>query len=172
MRVSFVTARIRRRPRGALLGALALLVVSSAVWAGAKMVSVQVRETRARGGPSFLARVVADLAYGDRLAVKEEKGDWTHVQLPSGEGWVHSSALTDKKVVLSSGAKDRAAATSADEVALAGKGFSAEVEKEYLSKHKELDMAWVDRMEKLRPTGEQLASFSREGELCPLGGKP
>ena len=47
-------------------------------------------------------------AYGDRLAVLDEKAGWTRVQLENAEtaGWIHTSALTKKRIKLAAGEGD------------------------------------------------------------------
>ena len=66
--------------------------------------SVQVKNGQIRATPSFLGKVVAPLSYGDRVQVLETRNDWMNVTGPGGQsGWVHSSALTKKKIVMSSG---------------------------------------------------------------------
>ncbi|MFP4429985.1 MAG: SH3 domain-containing protein, partial [Spirochaetaceae bacterium] len=66
--------------------------------------SVTVRETQLRANPAFLGQVVSVLAYGDRVEVLQEQGPWFRVDTDAGvSGWVHSSALTTKRIVLESG---------------------------------------------------------------------
>jgi len=81
--------------------------------------------------PSFLGKVTSTLAYGDRVETLEEKDGWIRIVPPGGKapGWIHSSALTEKRVVLKAGKKEADVAASTGELALAGKGFNAEVER-------------------------------------------
>ena len=62
------------------------------------------------------------MAYGDRVTVNQTQAGWCEVATASGaSGWIHESALTPKRVVLSSGAEDaRAQSVGSEEVALAG----------------------------------------------------
>jgi len=149
----------------------ALLASDNAPAAGARVVSVQVKQGQARSAPSFLGSVVATLNYGDRVEIHEERGPWARVGLPGGaEGWMHTSALTEKKLALSAGQADRAAAASGQEIALAGKGFNAQVEGEFKARNGQLDFAWVDRMETFSVAPEQMARFLQEGQVIPEGG--
>jgi hypothetical protein len=134
-------------------------------------VSVQVRTGELRTAPSFLAAVVATLSYGDRVPVLEQQGAWCRARTPDGsaEGWIHSSALTRKKVVLQAG-EDVGAAASSGEIALAGKGFSSDVESAYRKENRNLNYAWVDKMEAVRIPEKRLAAFLKEGGLAPKGG--
>lgn len=57
--------------------------------------------------------------------------------------------------------------TSSDEVALAGKGFTPEVESGYRAKHPEMDFAQVDKIETLKVDSAALQAFIKEGDLKP-----
>ena len=136
----------------------------------AKDLSVQVREAVVQEEPTFLSPVVGKLAYGERVSKDKSKEAWIRIEHDSGvEGWVHSSALTAKLVVLEAGEGDVELEASEDELALAGKGFSAQVEEEYRSQNQEIDFAWVDRMESFRLELDQLREFLEEGEVASEG---
>ncbi|MCB1151831.1 SH3 domain-containing protein [bacterium] len=154
-------------------GALALLLLlAAAVLAAGPQRSVQVREGKLRQSPSFLGKITADVAYGDRMEVLEETAGWTRVRDGSGRsGWIHASALTEKKVVLKAGQGDVAAGASGEEIALAGKGFNEEVEKTYRAANPDVDFAWVDRMETWKVTPDQAAAFVSAGKLVPGGAR-
>ncbi len=139
---------------------------------GQSMMSVQVKKGQIRLTPSFLGRIVALLSYGDRVYVLEQKGSWTKVGLSKGisDGWIHSSALTRKKIILKAGAQDVQTAASSDELALAGKGFNQQVESEFRAKNPNLDFTWVDRMEKFVVSEKQMKKFLKKGEVFPKGG--
>ena len=57
--------------------------------------------------------------------------------------------------------------TSSDEAALAGKGFTPEVESGYRSKHPEMDFAQVDKIESFKVDPATLQAFIKEGDLKP-----
>ena len=57
--------------------------------------------------------------------------------------------------------------TSSDEVALAGKGFTPEVESGYRAKHPEMDFAQVDKIEGFKVEPATLQAFIKEGDLKP-----
>lgn len=57
--------------------------------------------------------------------------------------------------------------TSSDEVALAGKGFTPEVESSYRSKHPEMNFAQVDQIESFKVDPASLQTFIKEGDLKP-----
>jgi hypothetical protein len=57
--------------------------------------------------------------------------------------------------------------TSSDEAALAGKGFTPEVESGYRAKHPEMDFAQVDKVETFKVDSATLQAFIKEGDLKP-----
>jgi len=149
-------------------------VAVSAFAAGAATMSVQVKNGQIRATPSFLGRVVAPLSYGDKVQVQETKNEWMNVTGPGGQnGWVHSSALTKKKIVMESGSQDVQTGASGDELALASKGFNSDVEADFKSKNKNVDFTWVDRMEKYKVSPAEMQEFLKEGGVKPSeGGAP
>ena len=132
--------------------------------------SVQVRKAEVRSSPSFLGTIVSSLAYADRVTPIEKKGDWTRISRDGTPlGWVHTQSLSSKKIVLKGGDTQKTGASS-DELALAGKGFTEEVEKEYKARNKEIDFAPVDRMEKITVAPEKIPKFLKAGEVVPATG--
>ena len=141
-------------------------LVATSAWA-AKEMSVQVRDGQLRNRASFLGAVVGTVAYGDRVTVNQEQAGWCEVATAAGlSGWIHESALTPKRVVMASGTADARAGASGEEVALAGKGFSKEVEAEYKKQNKERDYTWVDWMGKQTVPPDQLVQFLKQGDLA------
>ena len=137
----------------------------------AQTITIKVKETRVRTSPKFYAKSIHSAKRGDYLERIGEKKGWYEVKIPSGEvGWVHSSAVETKKLKLDSGEWVETEA-SPDEVALAGKGFNKEVETEYRKNHPDLDFTWVDRMEKIDITEEEIVAFLKEGKLGEYGGE-
>jgi len=141
----------------------AALVCALALRAGATDMSVQVQNGPVRATPSFLGRVVATTAYGDRVSVLKTQGDWSEVQAGGQTGWMHQSALTRKKVQPAAGGETARAGASSGELALAGKGFNKDVEAQFKADNQAIDFTWVDRMLTFRHTPDELAAFLREG---------
>ncbi|MBT3176269.1 MAG: SH3 domain-containing protein [Desulfobacula sp.] len=137
-----------------------------------KFMSVQVKETFIRMSSSFIAKIKGKLLYGDQVAVIEENDAWIKIKAFNSNitGWMHSSALTVKKIILKPGEKDVKLAANSDEYALAGKGFNKDVEKEYKKKNPNLNFAWVDKMESFKVSSRQIQQFQRKGKLVPQGG--
>lgn len=153
------------RWKGFLWAAVLLLFAALLAVAQSKTMSVTVRQAPVRATPGFLGKVVTDLPYGTRVEVVRTQSGWVEINLPNaqGTGWMHSSELTEQKLALRSGSNVTQSA-SGNEVALAGKGFNAQVEQRYKS-DKHLDYSWVDRMEKISYPPERLVGFLEAGDL-------
>ncbi len=159
----------RRLPAGTLLAAILLLV--GLAWAAGEIMSVQVRTGQLRARPSFLGAKVADVRYGAKVTVKDRRGPWVEVWDEAGhKGWLHESALSEKNLQMASGNVEAATGASGEEVALAGKGFNEQVENEYRKQNKDLDYAWVDRMETIVISAQQAEEFLNKGDIQPQEG--
>jgi uncharacterized protein YgiM (DUF1202 family) len=158
----------------ALLAVSLLLVGVAATTSAAESMSVQVKSGSIRTSPSFLAKIVAQVQYGDRVAVLSQSNGWAEVKIASSglQGWIHASALTTEKIELRAGEGNVAQSASSDELALAGKGFNAQVEKEYKAKNPKVSFAWVDKMEKMTVSDETIREFIQIGGLKTPGGAP
>ena len=150
----------------------AALMAAVAALAAAEEMSVTVKTVGVRSGSSFTAKVVGTLVYADRVVVQEIKGDWIHVRLDakSIDGWLPKSALQTTQIVLKAGAAAGTTASSG-EVALAGKGFSEEVEAEY-KKDASLNYAAVDDMEAYTVADEDVVQFLERGGMTVNGVTP
>ncbi len=135
----------------------------------AQMMSVQVRDGQVRSTPSFLGKIVGRVSYGQSVAVIGASGDWNQVSYAGAQGWIHASALTDTDLGLRSGSGQAPTSVSGQEMALAGKGFSAQVEQEYRQTQGG-DFASVDLMERNAFSTSQLMAFLKEGGVTPRGG--
>ncbi|MDR1787029.1 MAG: M48 family metalloprotease [Treponema sp.] len=114
----------------------------------------------------FFAGTAAELRLGDAVTIVQPKGAWYQVRTAdkSAEGWVSQSSLTSKKILPSSGRTVDAA-----ELALAGKGFSADVESTY-KQASNVTFEAVDAIEKVEVPPEELLAFITQGGLA--GGSP
>jgi len=148
------------------------LIAAAAIAAdSSKMMSVQVKTTSLRNAPEFISKACATLAYGDRVEVSSTKGPWSKVNTQKGAtGWVHTSALSPKKIVLKSGQETAQTRASNDELALAGKGFNSDVEGEFKKQHKNINFIWINKMEKMRVTSDEMQKFLKEGSITPKKG--
>jgi hypothetical protein len=155
-----------------ILTAFCFLMLIGYAWSAAaqKTLSVQVREGQMRSAPSFLGAIVSRPSYGDRVVLIEDQGTWKRVSSKGVQGWMHTSALTTKNIVLKAGAENVQTSATGGEIALAGKGFSEEVEKQYKGQNKNVDFTWVDRMERFKVTPEEMQAFLKQGQVVPAAG--
>jgi hypothetical protein len=155
-----------------LVMALGLLLATPiAGLAAPSRMNVQVQSGQIRVTPTFLGKVLATLPYGVSVEILQTKGDWMQVKSGQGQvGWMHKSALTTKVVSMSSGATAAKSGASSDELALAGKGFNSDVEREFKAKNKNLNFAAVDRMEKIKIPTPEIQAFLQTGAVKPAEG--
>jgi len=156
----------------AFLGVLFLPIYANAQGT----LSVQVKEGELRATPSFLGKIVDRAAYGDRVNLIEERGAWKKVSLKNGkiQGWMHSSALTTKRLALKAGQTNVQTGATQNELALAGKGFNEQVEASFQKENRNLDYTWINRMETFKVSPDQMRNFLVQGDVTPSseGGKP
>ena len=145
--------------------------VSLAWGVRAETLRVQVQNGQIRETPSFLGHVVATVPYGQAVEASEAQGGWRQVRTTDGKaGWLHASALTAKRLQAQGGGAAVGTGASGDEMALAGKGFNADVEARFKSEHAGIDFTWVDKMSKMNASAEQIARFAQAGGLKRNGG--
>lgn len=151
---------------------LVLLMASTTAGDAVKMMSVQVKQGEVRATPYFLGKIVATLSYGDRVEVLGSKESWLRVstQGKGVTGWMHTSALSEKRIVLKAGGRDAQVAASGGELALAGKGFNADVEAEFKARNRNIDFSWIDRLQAVKVPPERIAAFLQEGGLASAQG--
>jgi uncharacterized protein YgiM (DUF1202 family) len=126
-------------------------------------VYVNVNSANLKSSTGFFASTTATVKYGDDVRVLAINGKWTQVRTSRNiTGWIAGSSLTTKRISTSgSGAN-----ASASEIALAGKGFSPEVESEYKNDGGEINYAAVDAMERVNIAEKDLLAFIEEGHLA------
>jgi hypothetical protein len=151
---------------------LVFLLAPAGAGMAAQAMSVQVKRGDVRATPTFLGKIVSTLGYGERVEILENRQNWLRIA-PTAKGpggWMHSSALTPKRIVLQAGSRDAQAAASGGELALAGKGFNADVEAEFKARNRNLDFSVIDRMQASEIPQERIAAFLKEGGLAGSGG--
>ena len=85
-----------------------------------KVMYVAVEELTLKNKASIVGRQCGSLVYGSRVFVTDEKGSWCKIKAfddYSVTGWVNSSSLTKKKIIVASNTS-----TNASQLSLAGKG--------------------------------------------------
>ena len=135
-----------------------------------EVMSVQVRNAELRATPSFMGKPVSMVPYGTKVTVASQKGAWVLVNAIGKQGWVNQTALTKRQLSQRAGSENARTGATSDEMALAGKGFSADVESEFKKEHPQLDFTWVNRMEKITYTPAQLSEFLAAGDVTSKGG--
>lgn len=160
--------RSRSAIRAMRFGGMMLLAMGVLTAAAAQMLTVQVKETALRDRPSYLSPPLAQLTYGERVDVVDERGEWKRVTAGERTGWVHGSALARRRVDWAAGETEAQAAASQDELALAGKGFNADVEAAYRDQAEQLDFSVMDEMEEQEVDVRTLTRFLREGGTTRL----
>jgi hypothetical protein len=117
--------------------------------------------------PNFSANALCTIPEGTEVKILRQSGDWQQVEYQGQQGWLAQQALAGgKKFELSNLLRGKAVQESkTDEVALAGKGFTPEVEAAHRKSHPNLNYAQVDQMEKFEVSPSQLQTFQREGGL-------
>jgi Bacterial SH3 domain len=161
--VSFFT---RRRRRLFILAGLMLLWGTTSVGL-AQTTKVVQSQQQLYAEPNFGANTLGPVPEGTQVQIIQQSGDWYQVEYQGQKGWLSQQAFpSGKKFNLSNLLKGQAVQESkTDEVALAGKGFTPEVEANYRQKHPNLNYAQVDQVEKFEVSPVQLQAFQREGGL-------
>ena len=149
-------------------GLLALMLVLLPALAYAQTLKVVKNQDCLREQAQFFARPVASVKQGDQLKQLGIQGDWYQVEFKGKQGWIHQSAVSTRSVRFSTFlGMGRAHAASAEEVALAGKGFTPEVEAGYRGKHPDMNYAAVDRVESFQVPDQEFQRFLKDGGLRP-----
>ncbi len=145
--------------------AVGIALAGAVAWAAApQLLRVQIRSAVLRANPTPLGRPVGNLAFGENVNVLQTSGNWMQVRTPAGaSGWLHQSALAKRETTIRAGDTNVNASASAQEVSLAMKGFTPEVEREYRLQHRNVDFAWVDRMETYKVSDDEARRFLAEG---------
>jgi len=116
-----------------------------------------------KSSSDFFASARGTLRYGAAVTVLRINGKWAEVSSNADSkvsGWTAVANLSAKRIVPGSGASG----ATANEVALAGKGFNQEIENSYKSGGS-LNYADVDWTEARKVSNEQLRDFIVEGRL-------
>ena len=147
---------------------LAAFLVAGVALAATETVTVIVKKTSIRRDRQFYAPTLVEGLLGESFKVTARGNGWVQVETKSGEGWLHESAVTTRKVSASSQAPAGGKVDDRD-VANASKGFNPQVESQYRKNNPSAHFAAVDRMEKLETTDTAVASFVGDGNIQPRG---
>ena len=127
-----------------------------------KTMYLSVKTAPVKSSAGIFASTVGTLTYGESVTVIQQKNNRVEIKASGSSltGWTSAGNLTAKRITSSGGAS-----ASADELALAGKGFSAEVEKSY-RQDSSLNYADIDAMESQSVTDSRLRKFITDGHLA------
>jgi|Deesub1362B_J571_1020462.scaffolds.fasta_scaffold00042_97 SH3-like domain-containing protein len=136
----------------------------------AETLLIKVQTTSLRQRPEFYAPILATLNYGDKVEKLTEEGGWVKVRTGDGLiGWLHSSAVETKKIRLLAMNQTLKTEATSQEVALASKGFTKDLEKAFRQKNKGLNYAQMEKMLRIKVSRSELKRFLREGKLGEWG---
>ena len=122
---------------------------------------IAVQTTAVKDSTGFFAKDLGSLSLGDAVTIiLDDGGKWSQIQAGNLTGWVASSSLSARRVIASNSAINAVGG----ELALAGKGFSPDMEIEY--KKNGLDYSMVDSMEQITISADDLLQFINEGRLA------
>jgi hypothetical protein len=154
---------------GIIVGVLALAGVAATAPKKGTKIKVRVPSAKLMKEPKFVGASVGTLARGDEVVFVEAKGEFYRVTAGAGEGYLAKNQVTDKEVKASSGAGSSGGGASQEEVELAARGFSRQVEDSYRKKHGNLDFSHIEAISLVGPDLEAEATFLADGRLG--GGK-
>jgi hypothetical protein len=149
---------------------LGLCLLTSVAFAAT--VKVITQEAVIRNDKRFFASPVARVPYGSVIEQIGREGDWLRVSYQGKQGWIHISAVQEQKVQISPFGQGKAREASQDEVALAGKGFTPEVEKAFREKNPQMRYDLVNQVQSSKVDETSLQAFVRSGNLREPGGAP
>jgi hypothetical protein len=162
-----------QRLRGLIYAGALVLVLGGVALAGVKAgstITVRVMSAKVMSGPKFIGATAGTVSRGEQLVVSEVKGDWYKVS-GAASGWIHKGNIVEGKVELSSEPGGGGAGASADEVELAGRGFTPQIEGAYRKDNPDLDFSHVDAIEQTVFDPAELQAFVDEGGLGSGGGQ-
>lgn len=145
------------------------LMTSAALAANVKVIT---QEAVIRKDKRFFSPAIIRVPYGSVIQEVGREGDWLRVKYQGKQGWVHISAVQEQKLNLASLAGGQAQETSREEVALAGKGFTPEVEKAFREKNPKMRYDLVDQVQSYKADEQKLQAFFQAGSLKEPGGGP
>ena len=161
------------RSRGKLTilagGLVILLLMAGPGWARSLTVSQPNQQIYQEA--NFASTPLGAVPQGAKVNLIRQEGEWYKVDYQGTIGWLHRQAVPEaapakmdlSKMLFGGPVKE----TRSDEVALAGKGFTPEVEASFRQKNPGLAYAQMDKVESFTVGGPQLQKFIKEGGLNP-----
>lgn len=153
------------------IAATVIAVAATGVWVSAKpsagsKLTVRVLRAKVMKKPRFIGSAAGSVSRGATLTFREGKGQWYRVDGTGASGWIHKGHVLEGAVKLASTPGREGSEASQDEVELAGRGFTPQVEDEYKKRNPNLDFSHINQIERADATDtEELAAFVAEGGL-------
>jgi uncharacterized protein YgiM (DUF1202 family) len=107
---------------------MTIISLTAAQSLAGKTMYVTAKTVDLKSSTAFFSDVKGTLEYGDQVVVLQEYGKWAEVKAVEKQnisGWIAILSLTNKRILPTGSASTTA---SANELALAGKGFNQEIE--------------------------------------------
>ena len=143
---------------------LAACVFAKTTFRDGETLYVSVKTAAVKSGTGSFSSTVTNVEYGDVVTVLKPGDKTTQIKLSNGKtGYISTGSLTKKKIVKSSNGSTVKASTK--EIALAGKGFTAQSESAYKTQNSNLDFSKVDEIEKVSVSVSELQTFIKDGSL-------
>lgn len=156
---------MKRFAMGCVLAAV--LLSADGVRSEESAMMLQVNSAKLMSSPSFIGTPVATVRRGQKLAVSGSSHTWLEVRTASGKtGWINKRSVAKfERAELSSEGGTSTGATG-EEVDIAARGFSKDVEKQYRKNNTKLDYRHVDRIERLNVDVRKVSKFARQAGLA------
>lgn len=146
-----------------LLTAFCSISVFAASFKSGQTVYVSAKSVQLKSSDGTFSSNAGLAVYGDMGKVISVSGKKVKIQLSTGSratGWIASGSLTNKKIN-----KDSKTTASSSELALAGKGFTEEVENVYKASNPNLNFKMIDAIENILVNDSEVEKFMTEGHL-------
>ena len=153
-----------------ILAVLAIAGVAATAPKKGTKIKVRVPSAKVMKDPDFVGDVVGSVSRGAEVTFLGSQGDFYQISTPAGDGWVARNQLTDKEVKASTEAGSSSGAASDEDVELAARGFSKQVEEQYRASHTNLDFTHIDAIAQIAVDPVQEKAFIAAGKLAG-GGK-
>lgn len=135
------------------------------IYSMAETVRVITKENYLRDNCRFFSPIKANLKYGDTLEITSTEGDWYRAKFRNINGCIHKTAVDQRAVPTTTGFVSGRQTATEQEVALAGKGFTPEVESAFKKKHPDMKYNLVDAIERYKTDEKRVFEFIRMGGL-------
>jgi len=150
--------------RGLFIFCLILFVSGlAAAQSAGSILYVAVKTLTLKSGTGAFDSSQGTLKYGDKVTVISINGKFAEIASaddPTKTGWTSTANLSKKQITAGT-----SSTASAKEMALAGKGFNQETEKNLKNQKKDLNFADVDKTEAIKVHEKEVKRFLEEGKL-------